>query len=481
MPYRIGAYLIDPEAYEIRHQGGLVSVEPQVFDLLIMLIENRQRVVSKDEMIERVWKGRIVSDATLSSRIKAARQALGDDGSVQKLIRTIHGRGFRFVGDVTHPAPSAAAGAEPNGIGPTQRSDAQVAATTQSNESVGVPVVASIAARPTGTRKWAVTAAASVALLAAVFSVDQLLTRPVVGPGGDGMLTRTALTDSASGAKETAVTFKDCDVCPEMIELPAGAFMMGSPKDERGREQTEGPPRHVAIAQRLALGRFEVTVEQFAAFVAETGGSVGNECRRVDTKTARWGVTEGSFRQPGFDVTGSHPVVCVSLHEAQAYAAWLARRTGKPYRLPSEAEWEYAARAGTTTSYSFGIDEGQLCDHGRFADLGSQFPWRGGCRSDQVTYGPLPVGTLKANAWGFFDMHGNAWEWVADCWTPNAREIPADASAFTRAGACEIGVVRGGGWAAEYRKLRSAQRAPMPATSRLYHTGFRVAVSLGLR
>ncbi len=100
MPYRIGAYLIDPKAYEIREDGHPVPVEPQVFDLLIMLIENRERAVSKDEIIEQIWKGRIISDATLSSRIKSARQALGDDGSAQKLIRTIHGRGFRFVGDV---------------------------------------------------------------------------------------------------------------------------------------------------------------------------------------------------------------------------------------------------------------------------------------------------------------------------------------------------------------------------------------------
>ena len=195
--------------------------------------------------------------------------------------------------------------------------------------------------------------------------------------------------------------------------------------------------------------------------------------------TARWGRAEGSFRQPGFDVAGSHPVVCVSWHEAQAYAAWLGRRTGKPYRLPSEAEWEYAARAGTTTSYSFGSDEGQLCDYARFADLGSQFPWRGGCRSDKAAYGPMQVGTLKPNAWGLFDMHGNAWEWVADCWTADARELPTDASAFMRKGACEVGVVRGGGWPAEPRKLRSAQRMPMLAASRLYHTGFRVALPFG--
>jgi sulfatase modifying factor 1 len=464
MAYRIDEYLIDPAAYELRHHGSLVPVEPQVFDLLIMLIENRQRAVSKDEIIEQVWKGRIISDATLSSRIKAARQALGDDGSAQKLIRTIHGRGFRFVGEVTEVELATAAAPEQNG-----------AAAAQRNESIVPHVAAVAAAKPLVSRKWAVAGTAAVALIAAGFLLERLLTEPPMS-ATKGVL---ELSRAASSAQETSRTFKDCDVCPEMVELPAGTFMMGSPADERGRERIEGAPRRAVIAQRVALGRLEVTVDQFAAYVAETGASVGNTCRMLDPKTARWGPGEGSFRRPGFDVAGSHPVVCVSWHEAQAYAAWLGRRTGKPYRLPSEGEWEYAARAGSTTSYSFGIDEGRLCDYGRFADLGSQFPWRGGCRSEQATHGPLQVGLLKPNAWGFFDMHGNVWEWVADCWTPDPLDIPTDGSAFTRAGGCEVGVVRGGGWAAEYRKLRSAQRMSVPAALRLYHTGFRVALPLG--
>ena len=456
MPYRIGAYLIDPETYEIREDGRPVPVEPQVFDLLIMLIENRQRTVGKDEIIEQVWKGRIISDATLSSRIKSARQALGDDGSAQKLIRTIHGRGFRFVGDVEQLDPLVAAG-----------TDASAAAA----------VVGGIAAKPTSSRKWALVTAACLALVGAGVLVDQLLIRPA-RTGSDDVIESTALAGAGSGAQEAA-TFKDCDVCPEMVELPAGTFMMGSPDDERGRERVEGSPRRIVVGRRFALGRMEVTVEQFAAFVAATGANVASACHKFDAKIARFAPTEGSFRQPGFDVTGSHPVVCVSWHEAQAYAAWLGRRTGKPYRLPSEAEWEYAARAGTTTSYNFGDDEGRLCEHARFADLGSQFPWRGGCRSEQTNYGPVHVGAFKPNGWGFFDMHGNAWEWAADCWTADPSEIPSDASAFTRAGACETGVVRGGGWAAAYRRVRSAQRLPVRTTLRYYHMGLRVALTLG--
>jgi sulfatase modifying factor 1 len=443
MPYRIGAYLIDPKAYEIREDGRPVPVEPQVFDLLIMLIENRQRAVSKDEIIEQIWKGRTISDATLSSRIKSARQALGDDGSAQKLIRTIHGRGFRFVGDVEQLDPLVAA-----------ETDASAAATAAGG----------IAAKPISSRKWALATAALLILIGAGVLADQLLIRPAKTGGG---------------VQESAAIFKDCDVCPEMVQLPAGMFMMGSPDDEPGRERVEGSPRRIVVGRRFALGQMEITVEQFAAFVAATGANVASACHKFDAKIARFAPAEGSFRQPGFDVTGSHPVVCVSWHEAQAYAAWLGRRTGKPYRLPSEAEWEYAARAGTTTSYNFGNDEGRLCEHARFADLGSQFPWRGGCRSEQASYGPVHVGALKPNAWGLFDMHGNAWEWAADCWTADPSEIPSDASAFTREGACETGVVRGGGWAAAYRRVRSAQRLPVVATSRYYHMGLRVALTLG--
>jgi formylglycine-generating enzyme required for sulfatase activity len=182
---------------------------------------------------------------------------------------------------------------------------------------------------------------------------------------------------------------------------------------------------------------------------------------------------------PGFNVTPLHPAVCISWHEAQSYVAWLHRRTGKPYRLPTEAEWEYAARAGTSTRYSFGNDETSLCRYARFADLGSQFGWGDGCRSDVASYGTTPVGALKPNPWGIFDMHGNAWEWVEDCWTPNPQAMPTDGSAFSRPGSCEIGVIRGGSFAAGSRRVRSAIRSPVRTTKHFYNTGLRVALSLG--
>jgi formylglycine-generating enzyme required for sulfatase activity len=293
-------------------------------------------------------------------------------------------------------------------------------------------------------------------------------------PGSNGV----ADAVSAPGMK----SFKDCADCPEMIALPAGQFMMGSPADERGRLRAEGLPRKVLIKGPFALGRFEVTVGQFEAFVKETGFAVGNLCRlieKIDGETVGFSEPRGSFRQMSYQVTDTQPVGCVNLHDAQAYVTWLRRRTGKPYRLPTESEWEYAARAGTETAFSFGDDEQQVCEHARFADLDTPFGWRNICRSGITTYGPLPVGSLRPNPWGLFDMHGNIWEWVEDCWTSDPSQIPTDGSALVKSGICEVGVLRGGSWASGAPRVRSAYRLPQGAARHNENSGFRVALSLG--
>jgi formylglycine-generating enzyme required for sulfatase activity len=376
MSYRIGVYLIDPAAYEVRRDRTLVPVEPQVFELLVFLIQNRRRTVTKDEIIEGVWRGRVVSDSTLSSRVKAARQALGDDGTAQKLIRTVHGRGFRFVGEVSeidHPAASDAPldAARLAAAGSKEAEDNRAAAAGFAAKLAGSPPGAIVAA----------IAAVCVVVVGTGYLVSHLLAWPAGPARGTplhGIASRPTSGAQEGGGRQAPSTFRDCDACPEMIELPAGDFLMGSPDNELARQRVEGPQRRVVITKRYALGKFEVTVNQFEVFVAETGLTVGKGCYDIDVKTSKGIATEGSFRQPGFDLTGLHPVVCVGWHEAQAYAAWLGRRTGKPYRLPSEAEWEFATRAGTTTSYSFGNDDSELCQYARFADLDSRFNWRGG-------------------------------------------------------------------------------------------------------
>jgi formylglycine-generating enzyme required for sulfatase activity len=438
-----------------------IDLRPKTFEVLCYLAENAARLVSKRELFEVVWPNVSVCDDSLVQCIRELRQKLGDDD--RRLIKTVSRRGYLLDATVLAQAPQSWSGAAV----PVPEAPAKL---------VTEPDVRHRALRTIAAYKLRILGAAGgLVCLALIFLLGRF---PVLVANPSHL----SVTESASAALQSRPTFKDCADCPEMVALPAGEFMMGSPKDERGRQGAEGLPRRVVIPKRIAIGKFEVTVDQFSAFVTETGMTVSNLCHlmvKIDGAQAVWGPPEASFRQPGFEVTGSQPVVCVSLHEAQAYVMWLRRRTGKPYRLPTEAEWEYAARADTSTAYSFGDDETALCGYAKFADLNSRLGWGGGCRGDTVAYGPLPVGSLKPNSWGIFDMHGNAWEWAEDCWTPIASEIPTDGSAFSRPGSCEVGVIRGGSWAAGYPKVRSATRWPAKATSHNHNVGLRVALSLG--
>jgi formylglycine-generating enzyme required for sulfatase activity len=430
-----------------------VALRPKAFEMLRYLAENAGRLVSKQEIYEAVWPDVTVSDDSIAQCVRELRDRLGDND--HNLIKTVSRRGYLLNAVVAADVPDQVTlkqGAEP------RRQLLQHLAMTLKARRLSL----------------AVTAGAGLLL---VLFVVSLLGRhaSVAGVGHLGI--------AAQGGAVIAPRpgFRDCAECPEMVALTAGAFMMGSPADEQGHLEVEGVPRRVTIAKPFAIGKFEVTVDQFSAFVADTGITAGNSCREItifDRSPVAWGPPEASFRKPGFDVTGSQPVVCISWHEAQAYVAWLRRRTGKPYRLPTEAEWEYAARAGTNTNYSFGDDETELCGYARFADLSSRYVWHDACRSGTTTYGPLPVGSLKPNPWGLFDMHGNAWEWVEDCWTPTAADIPTDGSAFVHPGNCEMGVVRGGSFAAGSRRVRSAIRAAVPTARHNYNNGFRVALPL---
>jgi formylglycine-generating enzyme required for sulfatase activity len=440
-----------------------IDLRPKAFGVLCYLAENAGRLVSKQELYEAVWPNVFVTDDSLVQCIRELRHKLGDHD--HRLIKTMSRRGYLLDVTVRPQAPQSLS--DRLTMNPTEES--------QKNELEldgphGVP-------RTTVVQKLLAWPAAVAGLICVALGAVYLLGWPV----SVANLVQVILAEKAAAALQSRRDFKDCEDCPEMVALPAGQFMMGSPADERNRQRVEGPPRRVVIARRIAIGRFEVTVDQFSAFLAETGMTPSNTCKVIvefDGDSAVFGQPEASFRHPGFDTTGSYPVVCVSWHEARAYVAWLRRRTGKPYRLPTEAEWEYAARADTRTSYSFGNDETALCAHARFADLGSRFGWRGSCRSDTAKYGPIPVGKLKPNPWGIFDMHGNAWEWVEDCWTPNPLEIPIDGSPFLRPGKCEMGVIRGGSFASGSRRVRSATRMPMAVASHYQNNGFRVALSL---
>jgi formylglycine-generating enzyme required for sulfatase activity len=218
--------------------------------------------------------------------------------------------------------------------------------------------------------------------------------------------------------------FKECaNGCPTMIVVPAGKFMMGSREGEKGRTEAEGPQHEVSIAKPFAVGKFDVTFAEWDTCVA------AGACPKASD--SGWGRDD-------------HPVIYVSWDEAKIYVTWLAKQTGKPYRLLTEAEWEYAARAGSTTVYPWGDEIGKgnaNCD---------------GCGSQWDNTQTGAVGQFKPNAFGLYDMYGNVWQWVEDPWHANYDGAPTDGSVWLEGGNVSIRVLRGGSWAI----LRSSSARP---------------------
>ncbi len=269
-------------------------------------------------------------------------------------------------------------------------------------------------------------------------------------------------------------TFRECDVCPEMVVVPAGSFMMGSPSSEEGRDDDEGPVHPVTIAEPFAVGVYEVTRGEFARFVSATGHDTGSSCWTWESGEGK--LRSGrNWRSPGFSQTDRDPVVCVSWDDARAYVAWLSEKTGEEYRLLSESEWEYAARAGTTTRYSWGESASGQCRYANGADGSTGFDWAVEC--DDGYARTSPVGSFAANGWGLHDVHGNVWEWVEDCWNGSYAGAPSDGRAWG-SGECGRRVLRGGSWLSDPRDLRSAFRSWYDSGDRFDCYGFRVARTL---
>jgi formylglycine-generating enzyme required for sulfatase activity len=260
--------------------------------------------------------------------------------------------------------------------------------------------------------------------------------------------------------------FRDCPDCPEMVTIPSGQFQMGSPPSEHGRFDAEGPQHSVSV-RSVAFGRYLVTVQQYSVFVRETG---------YETGPCDW-PSGTSWQSSGF--VPLDPVVCVSWHDAQAYVAWLngkvhgrlpvAAGDSQPYRLPSEAEWEYAARADSGTARWWG----EAIGDGNANCNGCGSPWD----NKQIA----PVGSFAANPFGLFDMLGNVWQWTDDCWNESYAGAPKDGSAW-RTGDCGKRVLRGGSWSNLAKFVRAAARNRDDAGARSHdyasYAGFRVVRSL---
>nr|VFJ87615.1 MAG: Formylglycine-generating enzyme, required for sulfatase activity, contains SUMF1/FGE domain [Candidatus Kentron sp. LFY] len=286
---------------------------------------------------------------------------------------------------------------------------------------------------------------------------------------------------------------------PEMAIIASGRFLMGSPEGEKGRSSAEGLRHGVSVVKPFAIGRCEVTVGEFRTFIEDTGYRTDAERGKGCTVFKENGSDievrkDRGWKNPGFPQTEHHPVVCVSWNDARAYAYWLTLRTGYRYRLPSEAEWEYAARGvrvtgvpGPLSRRYWGDDpeDKRMCEFANGADptLKEEVPKWGfdineNCR-DGFAF-TAPAASFRPNAFGLFDMVGNAWEWTADCWHENYQGAPVDGSTWgeENGGDCSGRVVRGGSWSSIPRSVRSAFRYRLTTLGASHNLGFRLARDL---
>ncbi|KNH29908.1 chromophore maturation protein PvdO [Pseudomonas syringae] len=254
--------------------------------------------------------------------------------------------------------------------------------------------------------------------------------------------------------------FKDCKDCPEMVVLPTGTFTMGTPDNEVGREPDEGPLHPVTFTKPLAISRFQVLAGEWDAYLRDSGYVMPDG----DTRPGR----ECKAGVPRYERTARHPAVCMDFPEVNAYVAWLSKKTGKHYRLVSESLREYAARAGSSGPFPFPFDEGKEYSIAKHAN----------------TYGAAdgynftsPAGSFPANAFGVYDMHGNVYEWTADCYNENYTGAPSDGSAWLT-GDCKARRIRGNDWGEAPVFSRSGNRNATYPDTRGDWIGFRVARDL---
>lgn len=263
-----------------------------------------------------------------------------------------------------------------------------------------------------------------------------------------------ALLAAACSNEDDTSAFRDCQECPEMLRLPTGDFIMGSPGSSLDRGTDEGPQRKVGINYKLAVGKYEVTFAEWQACVTDGG------CAYIPSDD-EWG-------------RGRRPVINVNWHDAQNYVNWLAKKTDRPYRLLSEAEWEYAARAKSGMPFSTGD-----CITMEWANFdGNSERYRCAGNAGAFQGKTSEVGSYKPNLFGLYDMHGNVWEWVEDCHSDSYLGAPSDGKPAEEKGECTARVQRGGAWNYYPYYLRSAYRGSDNPERRNNNYGFRVALSL---
>jgi formylglycine-generating enzyme required for sulfatase activity len=301
-----------------------------------------------------------------------------------------------------------------------------------------------------------------------------------------GLLLGLAAVWATPAAADPGAPLRDCPDCPEMVRVPAGTFFMGTPTADPRDPATraESPAVIVRIPKPFGLGRTEVTRREYRAFIADSGYDARGPCITWDDALGRFNADRGrGWENPGRprEARDDHPVACVSWADARAYVEWLAHRTGKPYRLPSEAEWEYAARAGSAARWPWGDAPSDGCEFANLHDLSSResyaFGWEP-VRCRDAYPDVAPVGALRANDFGLYDMIGNVAEWVEDCFTDSYVGRPRDGRPWEWVGGCTRRVLRGGSWVSPAERARSAFRDAADTTTRADFIGFRVALDL---
>lgn len=288
---------------------------------------------------------------------------------------------------------------------------------------------------------------------------------------GQAMLTgdpRGRGVDKPPGPDE----IRDCTECPALTVIPAGAFSMGVAPAQNIREPDQQPRRRIHLDNPWAMGVHEVTRAQFGRFVAATAHQAAEACNVLEGVT--WVLDENrSWSNPGYPQAPDHPVVCVSWRDAVAYVDWLSAMTGEAYRLPSETEWEYAARSGMPETARINEVNRSRANHGTADCCG---PLQSG--NDAWDY-TAPVGSLESNAFGLYDTQGNVWEWVADCYHDSYAGAPNDGAArTTHCSRPDSRVVRGGSWGDDSYYMRANYRLLAPANYGYFTLGFRVARNL---
>jgi formylglycine-generating enzyme required for sulfatase activity len=281
-----------------------------------------------------------------------------------------------------------------------------------------------------------------------------------------------------------ACNTSDPNAAPAMVVIRPARFWMGSPENEPDRYPNESPQHPVTIPKPFAISRCEITVGQFRQFIQESGYKTTSETDGKGCyvwnieKNARQQRVENRWNNHGFSQTDDHPVVCVSWSDAQRYVDWLSQRTGAVYRLPTEAEWEYAARADSETARYYGTES--QCKYanglGQEAKSIANKNWTLAACNDGYIY-TAPVAHFNPNPFGLYDMLGNAYEWTLDCWHEDYKLAPYDGTAWleTQGGNCNRRVVRGGAWYSDPKEVRPAVHGWFDSDAAGSGLGFRIA------